>query len=55
MNATIEEMETVRTPFAEITPVVWRDGGMCGLASLHVRMCVGPIGWLIANAITKAL
>ena len=55
MNARIEELETLRTPFAEITPVVWRDGDMCGLASVHVRAHVGPIGWLVANLIARAM
>ena len=46
MNATIEEMETVRTPLVEVTPVIWRDGDMCGLASLRV-VPTCPLAWLL--------
>ena len=53
MNATIEEMGTVRTPFVEITPVVWHDGDMCGLASLRV-MPTCPLAWLL-GAIARAM
>jgi len=35
MNATIEQLETIHTPLATITPTIWRDGDMCGLASLR--------------------
>ena len=52
MNATIEEMETVRTPFATVTPVVWRDGDMCGLASLRV-VPTCPLA-LLLGAIARA-
>ena len=53
MNATIEEMETVRIPFATITPVVWRDGDMCGLASLRV-VPTCPLA-LLLGAIARAM
>ena len=53
MNAIIEEMETVRTPFAEVTPVIWRDGDMCGLASLRVTPTC-PLAWLL-EAIARAM
>ena len=42
--ATIEQLETIHTPFATITPVVWRDGDMCGLASLRV-VPTCPLAW----------
>ena len=54
MNATIETLETLRTPFADITPVVWRDGDMCGLASVRVTPTC-PLVWLIANVIARAV
>ena len=54
MNATIEQLETVRTPLATVTPVMWRDGDMCGLASLRV-VPTCPLAWLIANVIARAM
>ena len=53
MNATIEEMETVRTPFATITPVIWRDGDMCGLAHVQITHTC-PLAWLL-GAIARAM
>lgn len=53
MNATIEEMETVRMPFVEVTPVVWRDGDMCGLASVRVTPTC-PLAWLL-GAIARTM
>ena len=46
MNATIEKLETVKLPFATITPTIWRDGDMCGLASLRVTPTC-PLAWLL--------
>ena len=53
MNATIEILETVRTPFAEVKPIVWRDGDMCGLASVRVTPTC-PLAWLL-GAIARAV
>ena len=55
MNATIETLETLRTPFADITPVVWRDRDMCGLASVRVVPTCPMTWWLsaIAMAVSK--
>ncbi len=41
MKATIERLETVRTPFAAVTPVLWRCGELCGLARVEI---VTPFG-----------
>lgn len=41
MNATIEQLETVRTPPANITPVIWRDGELAGIARIDI---VTPFG-----------
>ena len=53
MNATIETLETICTPFVNITPVMWRDGDMCGLASLRV-VPTCPLAWLL-GAIARAM
>ena len=53
MNATIEALETLRTPFADITPVMWRDGDMCGLASVCV-VPTCPLAWWL-GAIARAM
>lgn len=54
MNATIEQLETVKFPFATITPVVWRDGDMCGLASLRV-VPTCTLAWWVADVVTRAI
>lgn len=53
MNATIEQLETLHTPLATITPVIWRDGDMCGLASVRVTPTC-PLVWLL-GAIVRAV
>ena len=54
MNATIEQLETLRTPLATITPTIWRDGDMCGLASLRmVPTC--PLASLVADVVARAI
>ena len=53
MNATIEQLETLRTPFATITPTIWHDGDMCGLASLRVTPTC-PLTWLL-GVIARAM
>ena len=53
MNATIETLETLHTPIADITPVIWRDGDMCGLASLRV-VPTCPLAWWL-GAIARAM
>ena len=53
MTATIETLETVRTPLANITPVMWRDGDMCGLASVMVTPTC-PLAWWL-GAIVRAM
>lgn len=58
MNATIEQLETLRTPFATITPTIWHDGDMCGLASLRVVLTCPLASWVsdvVARAIGAAL
>lgn len=51
--ATIETLETVHTPLSTITPVVWRDGDMCGLANLRV-VPTCPLAWWL-GAIARAV
>lgn len=53
MNAIIETLETLRTPIATVTPTIWRDGDMCGLASLRV-VPTCPLAWLL-GAIARAV
>lgn len=53
MNATIETLETLHTPFADLTPVMWRDGDMCGLAHVQITHTC-PLAWLI-RAIARAV
>lgn len=54
MNTTIETLDTMVLPFMEITPTIWRSDDMCGIANIHTKMHVGPIGWIIANIISQA-
>ncbi len=54
MNATIEQLETLRTPLAEVTPAIWRDGDMCGLASLRVVPTCPLASW-VADLVTRAI
>lgn len=53
MNATIEQLETLHTTLATITPVIWRDEDMCGLASLRV-VPTCPLAWWF-GAIARAV
>ena len=46
MNATIETLDALRTPLVTITPTIWHDGDMCGLASLRVTPTC-PLAWLL--------
>jgi hypothetical protein len=41
MKTTIETLETVRTPFAAVTPVLWRCGEMVGVHRIEI---VTPFG-----------
>jgi hypothetical protein len=41
MKTTIERMETVHTPFAAVTPVLWRCGELCGIHRIEI---VTPFG-----------
>ena len=52
MSTTIETLETLHTPIATITPTIWRDGDMCGLASLRV-VPTCPLAWWL-GAIARA-
>lgn len=51
--ATIKQLETLRTPLATITPVIWRDGDMCGLAHVQIAPTC-PLAWLF-GAIARAV
>ncbi len=54
MNATIEQLETIHTPLATITPTIWRDGDMCGLASLRVVPTCPLASW-VADVVARAI
>ncbi len=54
MNATIEQLKTVKLPLATITPVIWRDGDMCGLASLRVVPTCPLASW-VADVVARAI
>lgn len=54
MNATIERLETLRTPLVTITPAIWHDGDMCGLASLRVEPTC-PLAWWVADVVARAI
>ena len=53
MKATIETLETVKLPFAEVTPTIWRDGDMCGLAHVQITHTC-PLAWWL-GAIARAM
>lgn len=39
MNHTqIEQLESIRLPFLEIIPIIWRDGDMCGIANIQFKI-----------------
>lgn len=50
---TIETLETVNLPMMQVTPTIWHDGSMCGLASLRV-VPTCPLAWLL-GAIARAM
>lgn len=54
MKATIEQLETVKLPLVTITPTIWRDGDMCGLASLRV-VPTCPLAWWFAGVVARAI
>ena len=53
MNQSIELLDTIYLPFIQITPTIWRDGDMCGLANIYIRPSAGPIGWLLMKTISR--
>ena len=43
MKTTIETLETVHTPFAVVTPVLWRCGEMTGIHRIEIATPFGVI------------
>lgn len=40
---TYQKLETIHHPLCSVTPVLWRDGDMCGIARVEITTPLGTI------------